>query len=95
MSDTLTRNTADLLRSTPRPRPTRYTRPDIILPNGKKLRPRVRIAEDAGVCEKTLARMNLPTIYWGGVAYGDPDDMLKEIGDSLKRKNQPHKRRRV
>jgi len=86
MSDTLT---------TPRPRPTRDTRPDITLPNGTILQPRVRIAARAGVCEKTLARMNLPTTYIGGVAYGDPDDMLKEIGASLKRKNQPPKRRRA
>jgi hypothetical protein len=86
MSDTLT---------TRRPRPTRHTRPDIILPNGKILRPRVRIAEEAGLCEKTVARMNLPTTYVGGVAYGIPDDMLKTIGDSLKSKNQPPKKRRA
>jgi hypothetical protein len=84
MSDTLT---------APRPRLTRDTRRDIILPNGKKIRPRARIAADVGVCEKTLARMNPATTYWGGVAHCDPDDILKMIGDGLKSKNQPPKRR--
>jgi hypothetical protein len=85
MSDTLT---------TARSRPTRDDRRDINFPNGKKLRPRVRIAEDVGVCEKTLARMNPPTTYVGGVAYCNPDDVLKIISDSLTQKNQPPKKRR-
>jgi hypothetical protein len=87
MSDTLT---------APRPpRLTRDTRPDIILPNGKILRPRARIAKELAVCEKTLARMNLPTTYVAGVAYGVVDDAPKAISDSLKQKNQPPKKRRA
>jgi hypothetical protein len=79
---------------TTRPRPTRDTRPDIKLSNSKTIKPRIRVATDVGLCEKTVQRMNAATTYVGNVAYVDPDEILKIIASSVKRRNQPAKRRR-
>ncbi|THD58767.1 MAG: hypothetical protein E7813_25770 [Bradyrhizobium sp.] len=86
---------ANALRTTPRPpRLTRDTRPDITLPNGKLIKPRVRIAKENGLCEKTVQRMNPETVFVGGVAYCDPVEVLEMIGGNLNRRNAPPKRRR-
>jgi hypothetical protein len=82
---------------TPQSRATyrRELRPDITLPNGKVLRPRVRVATDLNVSERTIARMNVPTTYVGNISYIDVEATLKIIGDTLVRRNQPPKRRRA
>jgi hypothetical protein len=79
----------------PRSRLTRDTRPDIQLPNGKKLQPRFRFAEELGLSERTVKRMNLATTYIGNVAYVETEASLLVIADTLKRRNQPQRRRRV
>jgi hypothetical protein len=69
-------------------------RPDIILPNGKVLSPRAKFARDyLNVNDKTAQRMNLPTAYIGGVAYVDRDASLEMIGDGVRPRKQPMKRR--
>jgi hypothetical protein len=73
---------------------TRETRPDIPLPNGTKLKPRARVADELGVSERTIRRMNAETTFVGNVAYVNPDSVLQRIADTLKRRNQPPARRR-
>lgn len=61
---------------------------------GDTLVPRENFAHDViGVCERTAARMNLPTTYVGGIAFVARDASLKIVADQLQRKNQPPKRR--
>jgi len=46
----------------------RSKRPDIKVENDT-LKPRIRFAKEIGVSERTMIRMNLPTTYFGNVAY--------------------------
>jgi hypothetical protein len=70
-------------------------RPDIILPNGKVLAPRAKFARDyLSVHDKTVARMNLPTTYVGGVAHVDRDASLEMIGDGVRSRKQPTKQKK-
>jgi len=73
----------------------REHRPDIALPNGKKLQPRRHFADEIGVSERTVKRLNPPTTYVGNVAYIEPDATVQLIADTLKRKNQPIKQRKA
>ena len=73
-------------------RPRRHL-PEIHLPNDVAIPRETFAAEKVGSCEKTVARMNLPTIYFGGKAYILVNASMKIIADSAKRKNQPPKRR--
>jgi hypothetical protein len=70
------------------------SRPDIKLPNGKTLKPRARMADEMGVSERTVKRLNAETAYIANVAYVNVDSVLQLIGDTLKRRNQPPRRRR-
>lgn len=82
--------------TTPRPpRLTRETRPDITLPSGKTIKPRVRVARENGLCEKSVQRMNPETVFVGGVAYVDPNEILKMISGKLKRRRQLPNRHRA
>ena len=69
--------------------------PEIKLPNDTAIPRKTFATKRIGTCEKTVARMGLPTIYFGGVAYILENAAMKIIADSAKRKNQPPKRRRV
>jgi hypothetical protein len=73
---------------------TRADRPDIKLPNGKILKPRARFADEVGVSERTIRRLNPPTALIAGVAYVESDGTLQLIADTVKRPNQPARRRR-
>jgi hypothetical protein len=64
------------------------------LPNGRTLTPRARLAKKVKVAERTIARLNSPTTYIGGVAYVDHDATLLDIVGKLERRNQPPKKRR-
>ena len=78
-----------------RARQTRDTRPDIILP-GEILRPRARFArENVYTCEKSVARMNLPTSYIGGIAHIAVNAAMKIYAERIKRRNEPVKHRRT
>jgi hypothetical protein len=69
--------------------------PEIKIP-GDKLVPRFDFAHDTiGVCERTAMRMNLPTVYVGGIAYVKQEASLKILADKATRRNQPRKRRRA
>ena len=75
-------------------RPRRYL-PEIKLPDGEVLKPRRDFAHNViGVCERSAARMNLPTTYIGGVAYVAENASLKIVADLVQRRNQPAKRHR-
>ena len=78
---------------TPLPR-TRQSRQDIRLPDGEVLTPREQFARnEMGVCERTAARMNLPTTYVGGVAYVARNASLKILANTVHRPNEPPRRR--
>jgi hypothetical protein len=78
----------------PRPRMRREDRPSITLPNGRRLEPRVKFADEVGLSERTVTRMNLPTTYIGCVAYVDRAAGLNKIGADVKRRNNEPARRR-
>ena len=69
-------------------------RPSIILSNGRRLEPRVKVAEELGMSERSVRRMNPPTTYLANVAYIDRDETLKLIGAGLKRRDKNPRRRR-
>jgi hypothetical protein len=77
-----------------RPYPRRTSRPDIPLPSGKTLTPRIKFAESIGLSDDTVRKMNLPTTYIGSVAYVPRDASLREIASRTKRRNEPPARRR-
>jgi hypothetical protein len=49
--------------------------------------------EDLGVCDRTAARMNLPTVYIGGLAYILRYASLKQIAATARRRHEPQSRR--
>jgi hypothetical protein len=53
----------------------------------------VDFADGIGVCEKTVARMNLPTTYIGNVAYVPHNASLQVIAERVRRRNEPPKKR--
>jgi hypothetical protein len=78
----------------PTQRHTRHTRPSIPLPDGEILTPRAQFAAQVlDVSDKTAARMNLPTVYIGGVAYVKRDASLKTVAGRVKLRNEPSRRR--
>jgi hypothetical protein len=70
-------------------RPNRQDRPDISLPDGRTLTPRVRLADEIGVHERTLARGNHETVYVGGTAYMCRETTLLTIAKGLKKRCEP------
>jgi hypothetical protein len=73
----------------------RHARPDIQLLNDIA-RPRSRFAqENLNCCDKTAARMNLPTLYIRGVAHVLVAASLREIAARARRRNEPPRRRRT
>ena len=62
--------------------------PEIKLPNDVAIPRKIFAAERIGTCEKTCARMNLPTIYFGGVAYTLENAAMKIIEATARRMNQ-------
>ena len=89
-------NTTDTAEDTTarRRRPRRRV-PEIPLPDGDRLIPRAVLAEEKlRVCERTLKRWRLPTTYIGGVAYNPLNASLQIIADTVRRPNEPPKRRR-
>jgi hypothetical protein len=72
----------------------REDRPDIVLPTGETLMPRTRFADHVKLSEDTLRKLNLPTVYVGGVAHVKKNASLMLIADGAKRRNEPPKRRR-
>ena len=73
----------------------REARPRIYLPGGEVLEPRANFAAEMGVCDKTAARMDLPTTYVGGVAYVARTASLKIVAERVRRRNQPRRRRKA
>jgi hypothetical protein len=65
----------------------------IDLPNGDYLEPRSEFASGIGVHDRTCARMNLPTVYVGSVAYVRHNESLNAIAARAQRRNQPPLRR--
>jgi hypothetical protein len=66
----------------------------IDLPNGDFLEPRAEFANGIGVCDRTVARMNLPTTRIGGVCYVSHNASLEIIAARAQRRNQPTTLRR-
>ena len=70
--------------------------PEISLPDGDTAIPRLDFAHSViGSCERSVTRMNLPTIYIGGVAYVMRNASLQIIAAKATRRNQLTKRRRA
>lgn len=84
---------SDVARAAPQRVVPREARADIQLPNGKTLTPRFRFAAKIGACDKTVARMNLPTTYIVGIPYIEDESSLQEIAGRARRRNEPAKRR--
>lgn len=76
-------------KTVPRKNTPSSKRPDIKLPDGDVLQPRINFAASMGVAEKTITRWNMPTTYIGGVAYVKRNASLQIIGDKAERRNQP------
>lgn len=76
-------------------RPAHTSRPDIVLPDGRILTTRERLAGELRVNPRTLARGNHATVYVAGVAYLDRDGALRDIAGNLRRRQQPPKPRRA
>jgi hypothetical protein len=69
---------------------TRDTREDIVLPSGEIAMPRARFAKTKlHVSDRTAARMNLPTIYMGGVAHVLVNESMEIVAARAERRNQP------
>lgn len=75
------------------PRPTKHTRPDITLPDGRVLTPRERLAGEVKVHPRAFVRKNTATVYVGGVAYVDRAVALMDLAGDLRRRNEPQKPR--
>jgi hypothetical protein len=69
-------------------------RPDIKLPNNEIGQARARFAHDTGVSEDAVKDMNLPTFYFGGVAYVLVNASRQELAARARRRNEPPQRRR-
>ena len=82
MSDT----TTDALYQ--RPRAHIALADDVLIPRREFAR------DELGVSDKTASRMNLPTTYIGNRAYVLRDASLKIVADTVRRRNEPAKRRR-
>jgi hypothetical protein len=78
---------ATITTSRTRPRPTLQI-------DGNTWKPRDAFAIDLGVSEKTAQRLNLRTMYVGGVAYVPVEESLREIAARARRRNEPPRHRR-
>lgn len=77
-----------------RRRVSREDRPDIVMADGRVLRPRFRVAEKAGVNERTLRRKHGEVVYIGGVAYVEENSAISDLVGKPQRRNQPAKTKR-
>jgi hypothetical protein len=68
--------------------------PRIVLPDGRVLVPREDFSKGVGVDPKTARRWDLPTVYIANIAYVEERGSLEIIGDKIKRRSQPTKKRR-
>jgi hypothetical protein len=84
---------SDIQPTTVASRPTRESRPDIALPDGETLQPRVKFCREIGITEKTATRWDLPTTYIGGCAYVTRNASLKILAGRVRRRHQPTKRK--
>jgi hypothetical protein len=85
---------SDIVTTTDAAGSRRETAPDITLPNGKTLTPRVRFAAEIGACDKTVARMSFATAYIAGLAYIERESSLQELAGRARRRHvEPAKRR--
>jgi hypothetical protein len=75
-------------------RPHKHERPDIELPDGDVLMPRIKFARLIGMSDDSVRDMNLPTVIVAAVAHVRRDASLKEIASRVKRRNEPPARRR-
>ena len=83
----------DQLTKTPR-RDRRAS--EIPLPDGDVLIPRDTFAaSDLHVDDRTVRRMNLPTVYVGGFPYIRRNASLLAVADKAKARNEPAKKRRT
>jgi hypothetical protein len=82
----------ELSPTTTASRPTRETRPNINLPDGEVLQPRVKFCRELGIVEKTAMRWDLPGMIVGGVAYLAREASLKIIAGRVRRRNQPRRK---
>ncbi|MBA4033798.1 MAG: hypothetical protein C0480_04215 [Bradyrhizobium sp.] len=65
------------------------------MPDGDVLIPRdVFASEVLHVDDRTVRRMNLPTVYVGGFPYVRRNASLQAVADMAKRRHEPAKKRR-
>jgi hypothetical protein len=80
---------SDLISTLPYRRPRRG-----IELNGDVAKPRRQFAtEDLNISDRSAQRMNLPTVYLGGVAHVLVNASLKIIADRAHQRRAPKKRR--
>lgn len=77
----------------PAPYLAKDARPDVVLPDGRVLTPRARLAKELHVHERTLVRANHATVYIANVAFVDRAAVLNDIAHGLRRRNEPPRRR--
>jgi hypothetical protein len=56
--------------------------------DGQTWQPRKNFAAGLGVCDTTVKRLNLRTVYLGGVAYVPVAEGLREIAGRARRRNE-------
>jgi hypothetical protein len=69
-------------------------RPDIHLPDGETLEPRIKFAARVGISDKTAQRLNLPTVFIAAVAYVKRNASLELLASRARRRNEPPARHR-
>jgi hypothetical protein len=67
---------------------------EFVLPNGDKLIPRRKFADQLGISERTARRMNLNEVYIRNTPYLKQNECMQAIADSAKPRNVPAKSKR-
>lgn len=72
----------------------KHVRRHIKMPDGDTLEPRAELAEELGMSEKSLKKLDPPTTYLSNVAYCLRGKTLQIVADRIRRRNEPPTRRR-
>jgi hypothetical protein len=81
-------------RSAARLKPRPVARPHIPTADGDFLEPRQQWAGVVGITDRTARKLNLPTVYIGGVAYVKHHGSTAILVDRAQRRNEPAPHRR-
>jgi hypothetical protein len=62
---------------------------------GEVWEPRANLANEVGICDRTAARYNWPTVYISGIAYCRREECLADLVARARRRHEPAKHRRA